>query len=225
MVGLLLFWRDDTLGGSLVMILSFLWFYSGSISRSENSTPDSNTTADEANQQWQGQLNNVAQGFEREFNIVRQDLSQSQSIISDAIIKLQNSFESMHDQSSTQAKLITNLIQSSIQNTDTQNKANFEQFAVYVKTVLEHFVDEMVITSKDSMKMVNIIDDTAKQMHGITKMLDDVKKIADQTNLLALNAAIEAARAGEVPVEVLPSWLMKYVNYPRTPLALVIKLE
>ena len=99
MVGLLLFWRDDTLGGSLVMILSFLWFYSGSISRSENSTPDSNTTADEANQQWKGQLNNVAQGFEREFNIVRQDLSQSQSIISDAIIKLQNSFESMHDQS------------------------------------------------------------------------------------------------------------------------------
>jgi methyl-accepting chemotaxis protein len=103
----------------------------------------------------------------------------------------------MHDQSNTQAKLITDLIETAVKNTTQDGEVSFEEFAVEVKAILGHFVDEMVTTSKDSMKMVDIIDDTSEQMQGIYKMVEDVKKIADQTNLLALNAAIEAARAGE----------------------------
>lgn len=47
---------------------------------------------------------------------------------------------------------------------------------------------------KDSVDKVTYLDEQAKQITGMIKVIQD---IAEQTNLLALNAAIEAARAGE----------------------------
>ncbi|MBW7862110.1 MAG: methyl-accepting chemotaxis protein [Rhodocyclaceae bacterium] len=41
---------------------------------------------------------------------------------------------------------------------------------------------------------VQLLDQRAREIHGITRL---IQEISDQTNLLALNAAIEAARAGE----------------------------
>ncbi|NTZ98658.1 methyl-accepting chemotaxis protein [Pseudomonas koreensis] len=41
------------------------------------------------------------------------------------------------------------------------------------------------------------VEDLARKVHGISKVLDVIRSIAEQTNLLALNAAIEAARAGD----------------------------
>lgn len=47
---------------------------------------------------------------------------------------------------------------------------------------------------KASMNQVKDLDEQAKHISGMIKVIQD---IAEQTNLLALNAAIEAARAGE----------------------------
>jgi len=194
MAGFLL-WQENYIASGMLIMLSLFWQLSHR--QKTETTVDSDITENADVSSWQEQLQIVSDGFEREFIIVDNDLAQSQSIISDAITKIQISFEGMHDQSGTQAKLITDLIQSSIQSKTENGEVSFEEFAIEVKGVLEHFVEEMVMTSKDSMKMVDIIDDISQQMQGVYKMLDDVKKIAEQTNLLALNAAIEAARAGE----------------------------
>ena len=44
---------------------------------------------------------------------------------------------------------------------------------------------------------VTQVEDLARKVYGISKVLDVIRSIAEQTNLLALNAAIEAARAGD----------------------------
>ncbi len=73
----------------------------------------------------------------------------------------------------------------------------FQHFAEETEKVLGLFIDHILTVSKQSMAMVDVINDVDKHMRRIEKLLSDVQDIADQTNLLALNAAIEAARAGE----------------------------
>jgi methyl-accepting chemotaxis protein len=52
----------------------------------------------------------------------------------------------------------------------------------------------LVQSNESSLKMVNRLEEQARQINEITGLVGD---IAEQTNLLALNASIEAARAGE----------------------------
>ena len=53
---------------------------------------------------------------------------------------------------------------------------------------------EIVRSTEENAGNLQKIDDSAK---NVTRVLQEITKIANQTNLLALNAAIEAARAGE----------------------------
>jgi methyl-accepting chemotaxis protein len=65
------------------------------------------------------------------------------------------------------------------------------------RKMMETSVKEMSLIYNivtDSVAKVNELDEQAKQITGMIKV---IQNIAEQTNLLALNAAIEAARAGE----------------------------
>lgn len=55
-------------------------------------------------------------------------------------------------------------------------------------------IDNLVLESKENLKLLDSLKDQAKSIESIVKT---IREIASQTNLLALNAAIEAARAGE----------------------------
>lgn len=62
---------------------------------------------------------------------------------------------------------------------------------------LHKITDALLQTQQYRALLLAEIDSIASQTHELSRMADQVGKIADQTNLLALNAAIEAARAGE----------------------------
>lgn len=141
-------------------------------------------------------LDIVANDKFREFD---SQLIQIREIISDAIIKLNESFNGLNSNSNAQQQLVMSLIDKMSEAGDAadEGKTSFKQFAEETGDVLRYFVDNLVESSKESMVIVYKIDDMSKQMENIVNLLNDVKVIADQTNLLALNAAIEAARAGE----------------------------
>ncbi|MDH4654875.1 methyl-accepting chemotaxis protein [Pseudomonas sp. BN606] len=58
-------------------------------------------------------------------------------------------------------------------------------------------LDSIASLSADVDESSRHVDALARQVGGISRVLDVIRTIAEQTNLLALNAAIEAARAGE----------------------------
>jgi len=149
--------------------------------------------------QIQGMNNEISVAFQNQLNMVKDDLTQLRSLIHDATVELQSSFNGLSGTSNHQSALVMELISDSgfSESEDTENSFSFGEFAEETKSVLTQFVGQIVEVSRDSVMVMHVIDDVADEMELVVKLLDDVKGIADKTNLLALNAAIESARAGE----------------------------
>ena len=127
---------------------------------------------------------------------VSEDIDRSKLILSDVVSQLSSTFSRLTERSAYQQSLILDLLGSSNKNNN-DDAEDFQQLTKKIDTILQHFVDLIVNTSKSSMNMVHMIDDVGKEMIHAETLLDDIGQIADQTNLLALNATIEAARAGD----------------------------
>ncbi len=134
-----------------------------------------------------------------EANEVAGGLRQVDGLVRDASGKLTDSFRSLDGQTKAQQKLVMSLIDEMGGAARAQDgrALRFREFATETDKLLSYFIENIVFTSKESMRVMHRIDDTAAKMEQIALLLSDVKAIADQTNLLALNAAIEAAHAGE----------------------------
>jgi methyl-accepting chemotaxis protein len=136
--------------------------------------------------------------MEQEVVNVHQDLEQLKGVLNDAIATMSTSFNGLHTLASGQTELVSNLATIfDRQPEKSQERLNFRQLATETDHVLQFFIDHIVSISKQSMEMVEVINNIGTHMSQVEKLLSDVQNIADQTNLLALNAAIEAARAGE----------------------------
>lgn len=124
---------------------------------------------------------------------IKESLEQINTVVLDATGKLGNSFNDLNQFSQHQGALVLGMVEPD----ENQEGFNMRSFVDETNHLLQHFIQMLLSTSQNSMKMVHTIDDIAKEMDRAFTLLEDVSKIADQTNLLALNAAIEAARAGE----------------------------
>lgn len=139
-------------------------------------------------------LSNIDSVMDEEVNIVRKELLQVKSLVSESIDTLNDSFSDLHTHSQAEYKVVVSLM-------DTLGGSgegmNFQKFSEEIKVVLGYLINLLTDSSQRSSQTVHKIDDMVVQIESIFVLLEDVKGIADQTNLLALNAAIEAARAGE----------------------------
>ncbi|MGD2119142.1 MAG: methyl-accepting chemotaxis protein [Chromatiales bacterium] len=126
------------------------------------------------------------------------DLDQIRTLVGEAVVTLNESFQGLNVAASEQKEVVFTLVDRMKNKDDEDNEhITFAELAKETDKVLKFFVDHVVHVSRNSMKMVEHINDMVDQMDQAESLLGDVKTIADQTNLLALNAAIEAARAGE----------------------------
>jgi len=150
-------------------------------------------------------IDNATSAFLHEFTVVKDELSQIQDVIADAVQHLNSSFHELQDYMMRQKvagdTLVSEMSASATgekENADDADSAHgIKEFVRETSETLQYFVDLVIITSKQSVETVHKIDDVAEQMGDMVSMQGNIRKIADQTNLLALNAAIEAARAGE----------------------------
>ncbi|MDH5691922.1 MAG: methyl-accepting chemotaxis protein [Gammaproteobacteria bacterium] len=140
----------------------------------------------------------LIQGLHTELSDIRADLFRLKDIIAQAIAGLTDSFNGLNTTTQQQKDLTTSLVSNvNIDSSDDNKGLNISDFVTQTDTVLRFFVETIVGTSKESIRLVYELDDMWSKIGNAVDMLGGIKNIADQTNLLALNATIEAARAGE----------------------------
>lgn len=132
--------------------------------------------------------------FDRQFDEIRGEVTQIQSLLADAIGNLVQSFTAMESSASRQQDVMLNVMG---EGGEQSSHLAMKDFITGVMDMVGQFVEATVQTSKVSMELVESIEDIGEQIGKVNSVLEGVFEIADQTNLLALNASIEAARAGE----------------------------
>ena len=125
------------------------------------------------------------------------EMSNTQTILSEAINTLVATFTSMADEVQAQQALALSITGGGDEDDEQSTKQKFGRFVRETEVAMNQFVDSTVKNSTRAMELVEKIDVMSEQVSGILGILVEVENIAKQTNLLALNAAIEAARAGE----------------------------
>ncbi len=133
------------------------------------------------------------------------DVGQARRVLRDAAGNLAESFEALREDSESQTREVTAVLQTVRQGARTAEEAagaddggaTVGHFLRETDRVLNLFVSQMINVSKESMGIVKVVDEMAREMDRTQRLLRDSNKISKQTNLLALNATIEASKAGE----------------------------
>ncbi|MCX7173304.1 MAG: methyl-accepting chemotaxis protein [Proteobacteria bacterium] len=138
-------------------------------------------------------LNECVRQFSGQYDEIGQEIGRMQTLLSEAIASLTESFEGMHGQTEEQRQLALSITGV---NSD-GDTVSFSDFVKNTSEVMERVVESTIDNSKKGMELVEVTDDIVRHIQEVQKALSEITGIAKQTNLLALNAAIEAARAGE----------------------------
>lgn len=121
------------------------------------------------------------------------DLERVRSLLLEAIETLHHSFQELHEVVKHQKGLVHTVL--SKQNAE--DSLSLDDIAEESNKLIQKFAESLVEVSRDSIHIVQNVDDMVAALDAVFTLLGHVRSLADRTNLLALNASIEAARAGE----------------------------
>jgi len=126
---------------------------------------------------------------------ISEEVERLSNMVHEATTELSESFSMMNIYASEQKSLVGAMLGN--KETDDGDSASINDFIQDTEGMMNYFIETIVNTSKESVRLVYKLDDLSERIVSIEVLLKDLKFISDQTNLLALNASIEAARAGE----------------------------
>jgi len=195
----LLFWYLDMPGMLLATSLTgFIIIFRMGRARSGEpvlDTDTSNPAADAAAQQNMVYAE-LAARLQAESESISNETARISSMVGEASSELSSSFELLHQQSSEQRALVDEMMTG--KDDMEEEGVSLRGFIDDTEQMMSFFIETIINTSKESVRLVYKLDDLSEQVISIETSLKDLKFISDQTNLLALNASIEAARAGEL---------------------------
>ena len=130
---------------------------------------------------------------------IADEVNRISNMVNEATTELAESFNKMNEQAGQQKQLMNAVLSGHDNSDDDEGSGNISMsdFIEDTSNMMNYFIETIVNTSKESVRLVYKLDDLCDKVVSIEILLKDLKFISDQTNLLALNASIEAARAGE----------------------------
>lgn len=131
---------------------------------------------------------------------VHDDIRRGKTLISDAVVKLEESFNSLNTQTKAQQQVVASLIEevSDERGRGAQTgRASVREIADSMSSILEAFIDMLSQVSVQSSGVIAKMEAMTGVVNQTFSLLSNVEMITKQTNLLSLNAFIEAARSGE----------------------------
>ncbi len=143
-------------------------------------------------------LSKISVEVDQQLDLARNELGQIHTLLRQAIRSLTESFTGVESSARGETEIVKSLLETISETASgVGQRTNFKSFSDETTRILDFIVMNILEVSKNSMELVNNLDDMLMQTNAVGAMLNDIKEITDQTNLLALNAAIEAARAGD----------------------------
>ncbi|NJM10572.1 MAG: hypothetical protein HC889_00460 [Synechococcaceae cyanobacterium SM1_2_3] len=129
---------------------------------------------------------------------VHEDIRRGKTIISDAVVKLGDSFNGLNKQTRSQQQVVASLINQVSQDRGGHaGQISVQQIADGMSAILGGFMDMLGEVSAQSSGVIAKMEAMTEVMNQTFSLLANVEMITKQTNLLSLNAFIEAARSGE----------------------------
>jgi len=193
----------------LLLVTATTWFWFGRAARSHSAIAEDQDgwqTAAVSLRDYQIQSLRVQRQQQQELARIKDDTVRLTGLTKQATQQLAASFCKLNDCSQQQKVLLKGMLMPVIAENptitttgqgDAADEQHMQQLFAQTENTLRYFVDNIVMTSKQSMKLVFHLDDVFNRIAAVVDMLGDVKAIARQTDLLSLNASVEAARAGE----------------------------
>jgi methyl-accepting chemotaxis protein len=135
-------------------------------------------------------------GVIHDLKAIEAQVGQAREILSDAIRKIASSFQVLDQQTATQKTVIKDVLDViSGAGGKSANHISAQVFARETSQVLHQFTDLLATVSKQSVRTVYRIDDMARELDAVFKLVASVNEISEETFILAVNATIEAAHA------------------------------
>jgi methyl-accepting chemotaxis protein len=123
---------------------------------------------------------------------IKSDLERARGMVRDATVRLSRSFELLH-MGAVGQRVALQTVATAFYDGERSGRS----FAASTETLMRQFVDEIVRVSRDSVRIIEQLNDLSTQVGSIVGCADAIDGLARETRFIAFNARIETHRAGE----------------------------
>ena len=127
-------------------------------------------------------------------NQIKGDLERARTVVRDATARIERSFRALQDAASSQRAALEEVQAAFYSNAEGGGSGGFASSS---EALLRQFVDEIVRVSRDSMRMIEQLNELSTKVDSITGCADAIDGLARETRFIAFNARIETHRAGD----------------------------